>query len=335
MELLVSIAVFVMLGMLLITLLRGGVDLWERGESRRDAYERSAILFDALRADITCATVHRDFDAAGIYPNFTCLPDSKGRPILFFTRVGIVPRQDPIAAPKGTVDAAATTFFAAPDTMKRHEIIYFFDPDSSRGRLYRSQFALNNDYGLKMPLDVFTRPDWIAANASLLMDGVLYLNFRFWSQKTAAWNPQQGEEGPENRWDSTRFRDREFEFCRKALKANDPLDDILPRRVEIVLTIERPTNPGSAFSKLRADIGDATTDIPADLLRTFPDGPGLAKIDDEWISYESRSGSGLSGVKRGLRGTRDEPHKAGAALRFGETFTLVVPIPAYKDDPNP
>ncbi|MCC6738811.1 MAG: hypothetical protein IT452_07170 [Planctomycetia bacterium] len=333
MELLVSVAIFILLGILLVGLLRSGVEIWDRGESRRDAYERASILFDALRSDLSCATIHREADPAGLNPNFTCLPDRHHRPLLFFTRVGLVPAQGQQAAPTGYKDKDVT-FFAAADTMKRHEVIYCFDPDGGSGKLYRGQFSFNNDYGLKMPLDVFGRPDWIAQNVQLLADGVIYLGLRFWSQRTVTWNPANGEQGPEVRWDSTRFRDGEFPLKRPGITLNDPLDDILPRRVEITLTLERPWAQGQAVSKLNADIDKNSGTLSADLLPGFPQGPGFVKIDDEWIWYETRSGSSLTGLRRGQRETDRTTHKSGARLRWGETFTTVVGIPAYKDDQN-
>lgn len=333
MELLVSIAIFILLGMLLVGLLRSGVQIWDRGETRRDAYERASILFDALRADLSCATIHHEADPAGMNPNFTCMPDKHERPLLFFTRVGIIPPQGLQAAPSGFKDKDVT-FFAAADTMKRYEVVYCFDPDGNSGKLYRGQFAFNNDYGMKMPLDVFERADWLAQNVQLLSDGVIYLGLRYWSQRTVTWNPQNGEQGPETRWDSTRCRDAEFPLKRAGLVTNDPLDDILPRRVEITLTLERPVSAGQAVSHLNSDIDRNAGTLSADLLPGFPQGPGFIKIDDEWLSYETRSGGNLTGVKRGLRATTKANHKSGARIRWGETFTTVVGIPAFKDDQN-
>ncbi|MCE9582930.1 MAG: hypothetical protein K8T20_10580 [Planctomycetes bacterium] len=334
MELLVSISIFILLGLMLIGLLRSGVRLWDRGEARRDAYERASILFDTLRGDLSCAAIHREADPKGINLNFTCVPDKHERPLLFFTRVGLVPAQGSLAAPGGYKDKDVQ-FFAAADTMRKYEVIYCFDADPKAPKLYRGQFAFDKDFGSKMPLDVIERADWITQNMSLLSDGVIYLGLHFWSQKTAAWNPQQGENGPETRWDSTRWRDKEFPLKRQGMTVNDPLDDILPHRVEVTLTLERPTSPGAAVSKLKTDADRGAPTIFADLLSAFPEGPGLCRIDDEWISYETRSGSGLSGVKRGLRGTTAAAHAAGATIRYGETFQTVIGIPAFKDDQNP
>ncbi|MEK7467497.1 MAG: prepilin-type N-terminal cleavage/methylation domain-containing protein [Planctomycetota bacterium] len=334
MELLVSISIFILLGLLLVGLLRSGVEIWDRGETRRDAYERASILFDTLRADLSCSTIHHEADPGGINPNFTCLPDKHGRILLFFTRVGLVPAQGLQAAPNNYKDKDVT-FFAAADTMKRYEVVYCFDPDGNSGKLYRGRFDFNADYGMKMPLEPFERTDWIAQNVQLLSDGVIYLGLRFWSQKTMTWNPTGGEPGPELRWDSTRCRDTEFSMKRAAMVANDPLDDILPHRVEITLTLERPLGSGQAVSKLNADIDKNSGTLSADLLRGFPEGPGFVKIEDEWMSYETKSSGALTGVKRGLRGTTRATHKSGARLRWGETFTTVVGVPAFKDDQNP
>lgn len=334
MELLVSIAIFIVLGILLVSLLRGGVQIWDQGEARRDAYERASILFDTLRGDLSCATIHREPDPSGINPNFSCLPDKHARPLLFFTRVGLVPPQGILAAPKGTKDPDVQ-FFVAPDTMARQEVIYCFDTSGDSAKLYRGQFAFTSDYGLKMPYTTFEDPKWVAANMKLLSDGVLFLGLRFWSQKTQTWTPGIGESGPETRWDSTRFRDKAFDLKRSVLTVNDPLDDILPHRVEVTVTLERPSAAGQAVSKLNSDLDMASTQVSGDLLPAFPQGPGFVKIDAEWMSYESRSGSSLSGVKRGIRGTTQASHAKGAAMRYGETFTTVVGIPAFKDDQNP
>ncbi|KAF0242113.1 MAG: hypothetical protein FD180_4096 [Planctomycetota bacterium] len=332
-ELLVSISIFILLGLLLVGLLRSGVEIWDRGETRRDAYERASILFDALRADLSCSTIHHEADPAGLNPNFTCRPDKHDRALVFFTRVGLVPPQGLQSAPANYKDKDVL-FFAAADTMKRHEVVYCFDPDGASGKLYRGRFDFNADYGMKMPLEPFERTDWIAQNVQLLSDGVIYLGLRFWSQKTATWNPSGSEQGPEPRWDSTRCRDAEFSMKRSGMVANDPLDDILPHRVEITVTLERPLGSGQAVSRLNADIDKNAGLLSADLLPGFPQGPGFVKVDDEWMSYESRSGGALTGVKRGIRATTRTGHKSGARIRWGESFTTVVGVPAFKDDQN-
>jgi len=332
MELLVSIGIFVLLGVLVVGLLRGGVQVWDRGEARRDTYERASILFDTIRADITCATIHREIEAPGIYPNFTCAPDTLGRPRLWFTRVGIAP--PPVATGTTTGKPGETVMFAAPDLTRRNEIFYVFDTDPVPGKLYRGQFAFNNDFGTKLPAKTFDDTDWVRDQCSLLGDGILYLGFRFWSQATQAWDPAQGQTGPEPRWDSTRFMDKLFDLRRQNLKQNDLLDDILPHRVEITLTLERAGASQTAASRLKDGIDRGSTSIPADILPVFPEGPGYAKIDNEWIRYSKRSGSGLTGVTRGERGTLPASHAKGAALRWGDTFTTVAPVPAWKDDPN-
>lgn len=331
MELLVSIGIFILLGILLVTLLSNGVGIWSRGEVRRDAYERAAILFDQMRADIACATIHREPETAGYHPNFTSYPDSLGRPRFYFTRVGVA--RAPVPAGVPPKDPEELVLFAPTDPLARHEIFYAFDPDPSAHRLYRGQFDFNTDPKL-LPDKQWSDVNWIRNQCSLLMEGVLYLGLRFWSQDTLAWNPAQGEQGPEPRWDSTRFLDKAFAFKRRNLLADDVLDDIVPHRVEITVTLERPGAGDLAASVLKASIDSNTTTIPATLLPLFPEGPAFARIDDEWIAYDTKTSSGLSGVTRGARGTNAAAHEKGSALRWGDTFTTVVAVPGYKDDPN-
>ncbi|MBI2922058.1 MAG: hypothetical protein HYY18_13315 [Planctomycetes bacterium] len=330
MELLVSIAIFILLGILLVTLLSNGVGIWSRGEVRRDAYERAAILFDQFRADISCATIHREPEAAGYHPNFTCFPDPLGRPRFYFTRVGAAVNPVPTQVPKDPED---TVLFTPADPFARHEIFYVFDPDPAVHRLYRGQFAFNADPKM-LPSKQWTDPNFVQNQCSLLMEGVLYLGFRFWSQDTDAWSPVQGEQGPEPRWDSTRFLDKAFALRRQNLLADDVLDDIVPHRVEVTVTLERPGATDLAASTLKSSVDSNTTSLPASLLPLFPEGPGFVRIDDEWIAYESRTSSGLSGLTRGARGTNAAAHEKGAALRWGDTFTTVIAVPGYKDDPN-
>jgi hypothetical protein len=335
MELMVSLGIFILLGVLLVSLMHSGVQLWSKGEVRRDSFERAATLFDAFRADFSCATIHREPDKSGFHPNFTCVPDPSGRPRVWFTRVGAPTRAVPMTPTAESVKND-TVYYEPANRMQRHQIFYCFHPDADSAQLFRGQALFDRDFGTLPNIgQFFNDPAAVTQQCSLLSDGVIYLGFRFWSQKTRMWNPTAGEPGPETRWDSTRWMDKSFPLYRRNLLSNDVLDDILPHRVEVTVTLERPGAALVAASRLSADVTDTSRTLPADILASFPREAGWARIDNEWIRYAKASGTALVDVERGQRGTTAADHTKGAAIRWGDTFTTVISVPAFKDDDHP
>jgi hypothetical protein len=55
------------------------------------------------------------------------------------------------------------------------------------------------------------------------------------------------------------------------------------------------------------------------------------RIDAEWIEYSSKNQTELTVRRRGARGTVAQPHAVAARVRFGETFTTDVHVPAYRE----
>ncbi|MBI5368316.1 MAG: hypothetical protein HZA54_14870, partial [Planctomycetes bacterium] len=138
-ELLVSSGILALIGVVLVGLLKGGLDLWHRGESNRDLFERAAVVFDVLARDLATAAVDRgEAPPLPLYralpetvsgktlagekglpgrPGFFCGRDRHGRPVLRFTRLrrpGEPAAPAPVPASAPTEDAPAPAGPVAP-----------------------------------------------------------------------------------------------------------------------------------------------------------------------------------------------------------------------------
>ena len=59
--------------------------------------------------------------------------------------------------------------------------------------------------------------------------------------------------------------------------------------------------------------------------------PDFVLVEGEWIGFTGKEGTTLTGLKRGQRRTKAKAHELNAPVRFGETFTTDVAIPAYRE----
>jgi prepilin-type N-terminal cleavage/methylation domain-containing protein len=169
--------------------------------------------------------------------------------------------------------------------------------------------------------------------------GLLHFELRFWSQRTRTWQ-LVGTEGPERSWDSARgglmLGETEgsdlFGLDLGPSSLADPRDDVWPRWVRVVVTVDAgPQSPPASF--LTQAITDADTSVSVTRPEDIPDPsdqPWL-KIGAEWVRFQGVVGRTLTGVRRGQRGTKAIAHPVGTPVRAGREAVLDVQIPHGRD----
>ena len=169
--------------------------------------------------------------------------------------------------------------------------------------------------------------------------GLLHFELRFWSQRTRTWQ-LVGTEGPERVWDSARGGlmlgvtegSDVFGLDFGPSSLDDPRDDVWPRWVRVIVTVDAgPQTPPASF--LTQAITDADTTLQVTRPEDIPDPsdqPWL-KVGAEWVRFQGVVGRTLTGVRRGQRGTKATPHAAGTSIRAGREAVLDVQLPHGRD----
>jgi hypothetical protein len=200
--------------------------------------------------------------------------------------------------------------------------------------------------------------------------GVLYVSYRFWSRhvkpESARFivNDRLAEEVPPARggggltptWDSTRgilplgtgpdqfFLSRSRDPLSRSTEPAaagpgtlaDPVDDVFPSRVRVVLVVDR-VGKDASVGELTRTIGAEDSQIPVDGTR-FSTGSDPAsrfiKVDQEWIRWGTRGDRSFTVEERGARGTKKATHERGARVRAGSTLVREYAIPSFREDWN-
>ncbi len=84
---------------------------------------------------------------------------------------------------------------------------------------------------------------------------------------------------------------------------------------------------------LVSGIGPADSSISLDNANSFGDA-GTVRIDNEQISYTSKFGNTLLGVRRGVNGTSAASHASGAVVSFLSTTVPTPPRPTPTEPPR-
>ena len=184
---------------------------------------------------------------------------------------------------------------------------------------------------------------------------VVYFEVLFWSQFSNTWSTRypalrdpEGDEnpGPLTYWDSTRAllrfegaSAREYHTFKSAGSLDDPRDDVFPSAVQVTLCFREPPEAGSssflAQPFARGDrelvVQDAGRLVKDDS-RPPSERTGFLLIDDEWVRYEGVSGNTFAITTRGARYSVEADHEAEVEVVAGATFTLVIDVPAWRED---
>lgn len=182
--------------------------------------------------------------------------------------------------------------------------------------------------------------DVLLAASDVVADDLLHFEVLCWSQLTTAWDAE-GDRGPERAWDSARAGWLEdagsawpFTLDLGPLSLRDPVDDIWPRRLRLVMVVGRnPSEPAEA--RLAAPLGanDTEARLISDDSIGIEDGD-FVKIGGEWVRVGRVRGARLEALRRAQRGTRKRDHEFGVGVRVGRTVVVDMALPFGKDSWN-
>jgi hypothetical protein len=340
-ELLVAFMVFSLLITALVTLTNVSLDGWSRGEQRKDIYDRALILLDTITNDLRNAYSENEvfFDGQQeLQPAaFLCDFDANRQQRLRFVRTG-TPRMGRV-----TLGSDAAVKY----------------PAAAYGDLWETAYVMDTDPEKKSVLWKAVRPFDRRAGATLLRTtgydrqlpdlfrplekGVLHIGFRFWTQYTTTWDDKaqirqvgpssRAVSGPEVRWDSTRMREKAFHFHKKEYDRENP-DFVYPEIVQVTVVLESTVSAAEGL-RLAEECNAAAASLRLNGTQGLPDAPALVKVGAEWIEYGGKTLTELTNLTRGQRGTPKMSHLSGTPVRFGETFSTEVRIPAFREAQEP
>jgi hypothetical protein len=188
------------------------------------------------------------------------------------------------------------------------------------------------------------RPKDIEIQLLPVLDGILYLEFRFWGQSTRSFDPRiEDPEDPTGggyTWDSTRAfllndpaaEPNHFIYGIGEASLEDATDDLFPARVMITVVVEEPQDK-DLLPRLVEPVRKEALRIPVDLVRPFERAEGedrFVKIEGEWIAYDRVEQGELVVSRRGARHTLPAAHPAGSLVHQGRRLSTVVEIAASK-----
>lgn len=354
-ELLVATGIFLLIGVMLVGMLKSGLDVWHRGEARRDVYERGQVILDMLSRDVSAAWVERDplpskariakwdketppWNVSGL----VCDRDALGRQRIVLTKRGRLDRgaggevaAAPVeeggeaAPPEDEAPAPAAPAPAGPPDQAGQllQVVYVMDPEPGQFRLWRGTTAFGA--AALTPADL-ADASFVHGAFALVSTGVLDVEYKFWTPETSGWDAPIGSRGgPSSRWDSSRgWDERAPSYVGDRSRIECP--DILPSKVLVTITLLPEADRGTG-SSLSADIDSATKKIEVDSTKGFPDAPGAALVDGEWFTYTAKDDTSFTVDERGARGSRSGAHVKGTHVVSGESLSTLVYLPCRKE----
>ncbi len=358
-ELLIATGIFLLIGVMLVGMLKSGLDVWHRGEARRDVYERGQVILDMIARDLSAAWVERDplpskariakwdketppWNVSGL----VCDRDSLGRQRVVLTKRGRLDRGsggEAVGAPVGEGgeapadgagaappdDAGAAPAAAGPPDQAGQllQVVYVMDPEPGQFRLWRGTTTFGS---AALTPDLLADAAFVHGAFALVSTGVLDVEFKFWGPETREWDAPLGSRpGPASRWDSSRgWDERAPAYLGDRSKIECP--DILPSKVMVTITLLPEANRGQGTS-LSGDVDSSVKKLEVDSTNGFPDAPGAALVDGEWFTYSEKDDTSFTVDERGARGSRSASHTKGTHVVSGESLSTVVYLPCRKE----
>ncbi len=345
-ELMVSMAILMVLGMMLIGFMRGAVTIARTGAARGKVYESAQVVMRLAAEDFAqvLGPPARE-DGPEDSHAFVVQFDPFGRQLTAFTRA-FGEEMNSLAAydaGRGTTRqgwAANYEGWNVHDRLRptgaNLEVVYMLLPTPDGAHLYRAVQAPPGAGGLvddvvewlyEYPAygghTILPMLWWEARRFdrrfNLVAENVLMFCVECWDDNTQTWQPRtSAERGPLTRWS----------WSQRRAAGRYPLP--LAVKLTVIIGAEQPLR---AEAGLLADLRPDDTYMALENVDNFPD-PGTpdayVRIGGEIIAYGTRGGGGLGSLVRGCYGTRASEHEAGARVRAGEVFSRIIHLPVRR-----
>lgn len=331
-ELLVSIAIFVVSSTLMLGAMFGATEVFRRGEAARQAGDEATAVIAALQEDLSRAVPIRlrDGKPAPEWGRLYAQAQSDGN-----CQLGFV-----IENP----DRSQVRWINESDPLKkrllgvRSWVVWYVVPSTAAGataaddELWREEWDMTEDGTIVEkggePRSTVTNPE--PRKEELVTRGCLH--FAAWAEVAQAHRlVKPGAGGPDFAWESKAadeevipFANADFDTARlEGTPPFYPQPDAL--RISLVLTGGgRYATRGTLIGGLSP--GDTQARITG--IKALPTtGGSLLRIGDEWIRYDDFRGGRVTGLKRGQLRTTDGTRADRSLVLAGQPFSLVVALP--------
>lgn len=372
-ELLISMALFLVLSTALIALLTQAFDFLSSGTAGTEATDKGADFLRPFRADLDNVLVERGLNLRPPQIRFLCdhVPvdsDADGTVDYYAQRLAFVRSTreelaDPLTRQAGTKPGAEAMIDGRDDIEEAEkgelraaggmmEVLYLAVPDAPVERtdgtgtsavenpgvltLYRATRSPIGGEGSLLDPDTVKTPADIRKIGVPFLTGVLHFGVEFMAPDSQA----AGGMAPVRTWDSTRgilkpgAGLREFPFARGPESLNDPRDDISPRSLVVTFVFERTGRENEETFLVDPLPASLRSMSVGSTVFANTSEESFVKVGTEWISWSNREVSRFTGLTRGERATVAVNHRAGEVVRSGFVVRRTIPIPAHREDYN-
>ncbi|MCX7803621.1 MAG: prepilin-type N-terminal cleavage/methylation domain-containing protein [Planctomycetota bacterium] len=366
-ELLVTMAIFVMMAGMMLLVIGECSRAWREGERRRVLYEKAMGVLRIMADDISAALTRepRGVDEVRVRFIGDIDPGSGGQRLMFVRSFEAGPERaytlfagDLSAGPPAMVPFEDRDGDGRPDDPKvggaeEYDLRDdngdgFVDyPLRALGGMVQVGYFVEGDTlyrAVRAPARTTISDIMTPARARPLCADCLHFSLRYWGQRSASWEiltDKSGRLDPGGAlpvWDSTRGLTanglQHFPYHRGAASLDDPEDDIFPQTVMVTLTVDADIER-AVKTRLEADASESAGRIEVTSTRGFPGagtGESYLRIGQEWAHYSEKGEDYFVLDIRGARATRPAYHNEGEIARCGRTFTRVIYLPAFRED---
>jgi prepilin-type N-terminal cleavage/methylation domain-containing protein len=357
-ELMVSIAILLVLGVMIITFLRGALSMTRTGTARGQQFETAQTVLRVAEDDFSQVLglpAHPDGPTEDLA--FLVTLDPFGRQVVAMTRAW-GEEQSTLAgyasgrgAPGQTQGNGSTPGYSGDFTGRNvnerirpsHgnlEVVYLLEPTREGTKLYRAERSppgagglidkvglwCTNVSGDSAPMAEMQNPQSPYAldgrplwdNFEMVADNVLAFSVECWDDWDHTTTWDQGPTGPVTSWSISQRRASGKYALPRAI------------RLSLIVAAEEPLR---AETTMTGEVGTSDTGVYVEENDRFPDSrspSAYLRIDGELIAYGSRAGRTFGSCVRGALGTQATKHNSGARVMAGELFQRVIQMPVTR-----